>query len=438
MQYKIKILEAIYHYLWKHRMFGNSIAANTGTRIEIVHPGIHNNDAGPDFSAAIIKVDGTEWGGNVEIHVKASDWQRHNHHTDPTYDSVILHVVGVDDRKVTRTDGSEVLQACVSPPPEFYNRYAVLTDTIDAPACLPWVNEIPALNKVDWMARLGIERLHEKATYMKTILEANHGDWQQTIFIVLSRALGFGLNGVPFELLAKSLPLNFVMRHRDNPLQVESLVFGQAGMLDSRYYEYDEYYQTLCREYSFLQKKYSLEPLAENLWKYSRTRPQNFPHRRLAILSSMLADGMQLYTRILEAAGDYHKLMENLKYSASKYWHGHSRFGEAESTLPLPVMLSRGSKEIVLINVMAPFYFAYGSMTGDPDIAEKGLDLLNDIAAERNSITSLWERNGLKAENAFDSQALIQLKRNYCDRSRCLECRFGHLLLRQSMNHCAG
>lgn len=426
-------MEALYHYLWKHRMFGPEVTTSDGGTVEILHPGVPNNDAGPDFSAALIRTDGLEWGGNVEIHVKASDWKRHGHHADKAYDSVILHIVGVDDGKVNRTDGSEILQACVAPPPAFYEKYLILTTPLDAPTCLPWLSDIPILNRCDWMSSLGLERIHQKADYMKEILRQNNGDWQQAIFIVASRALGFGLNGVPFEMLAKSLPLNFVMRHRDNPLQIEALVFGQAGMLDSADYQYDDYYQELCREYDFLKAKYSLRPLGPELWKYSRTRPRNFPHRRLAILSAMLADGMQLYASMLEAEGDYDMLIECLDYQASDYWKSHSRFGEAPAALPLPVCLSASSKEIILINVVAPFYFAYGSLTGNPDIAEKGLDLLGQLRPERNNIITLWSSHGLKPENAFDSQGLLQLRKNYCDMSRCLECRFGHYLLRKSM-----
>ena len=426
-------MEALYHYLWKHRMFGSKVTASTGENVEILEPGIHNTDAGPDFSSAKIKADGVEWAGNVEIHVKASDWERHGHHKDTAYDSVILHIVGVEDASVKRTDGSAILQACVAPPEEFYSRYAYLSGEIDNPSCHPWLSSIPSLNKADWVSSLGIERLHSKAAYMKEVLRACQGDWQHTIFIILARAFGFGLNGVPFELLAKSLPLNFVMRHRDNLMQIEALMFGQAGMLEKSIYDYDEYYMALKREYDFLRQKYGLTPLRRDLWKYSRTRPQNFPHRRIAILSRMLADGMQLYTRMLEAAGDYDLLMETLDVSASGYWQLHARFGEAESPSPLPVSLSRSSKEIILINVMAPFYFAYGSSLGDVDIAEKGMDLLESIAAEKNSIVSRWGSYGIKSKTAFDSQALIHLRRNYCERSRCLDCRFGHYLLRESM-----
>lgn len=426
-------MEALYHYLWKHRMFGDSIHDTEGTEIEVVSPGLHNHDSGPDFSAAVLRSGDTTWAGNVEIHVRASDWKRHGHHTDKAYDTVILHVVGVDDARVQRTDGTPIRQSCIAPPAEFYNRYVVLTEKMDTPTCLGWLPSIPMLNKTDWISSLGIERLHEKAGYMKRLMEWNNGDWQHTIFIVLARALGFGLNGEAFEMLAKSLPLNYVMRHRDNPAQVEALVFGQAGMLESNDYPYDDYFSLLFREYSFLKKKYSLQPIESSVWKYARTRPQNFPHRRLAILSAMLADGMQLFDRILEARGDYDMLMESLDYTGASYWSSHSRFGEASRERPLPVALSRSSKEIILINVMAPFYFAFGSMMGDPDIAEKGLDLLTGINAERNSIITLWQRHGIAPQCAFDSQALIHLRRNYCDRSRCLDCRFGHYLLRQSM-----
>lgn len=414
-------------------MLGSSFRTSSGDKVEILNPGVHNKDAGPDFFSALIRTEGAEWGGNVEIHVKASDWKRHGHHSDPSYDSVILHVVAVDDARVKRTDGSDILQVCVAPPPEFYNRYALLMEDTDRPACIPWLESVPALNKADWLSSLGIERLQSKADHIKSLLKNFNGDWQQTIFVVLSRALGFGLNSVPFELLGKSLPLNFVMRHRDNPLQVEALVFGQAGMLDSSLYHHDEYYRSLCREYDFLKQKYSLTPLDGHVWKYARTRPGNFPHRRIAILSTFLADGMQLYARLLEARGDYDLLMEYLDMSASDYWSRHSRFGQPESALPLPVRLSASAREVVLINLVAPFYYAYGSITGDVDIAEQGIDLLNSLNSEKNSIITLWSRHGLKPVNAFDSQALLQLRREYCDRSRCLECRFGHYLLRSAI-----
>ena len=426
-------MESLYHYLWSHRMMGTRLTTRQGADVEVLTPGVHNTDAGPDFSAARLRIDGDEWVGNVEIHVKASDWRRHGHHEDPAYDSIILHVVGIDDCEISRRDGSVIPQVCVSPSPDFYNRYASLTADMDSPGCLPYVNSIADINLRDWINTLGVERIHQKADYIRGIMDQCQGDWKQTLFVVTARAMGFGLNGVPFELLAKSLPLNFVMRHRDNPEQVDALVFGQAGMLDPREYQYDDYYMTLCREYEFLKTKYGLSPIDVNLWKYARTRPQNFPHRRIAILSSMLQEGMSLHRRLIEAKGKYEDVAEIFRYEASHYWKFHHRFGMAPSDLPIPASLSKSSVDILCINVAAPFYFAYGAITGDPDLAEKGLDLLNVIAPERNSLVGIWNNTKLKPKCAFESQALIQLRRNYCQTSRCLECRFGHYLLRQSL-----
>lgn len=427
------IMESLYHYLWGHRMLGSRFQSRGGSDVEVISPGVHNQDSGPDFSAARLRIDGEDWVGNIEIHVRASDWKRHGHHADPAYDSIILHVVGVDDAEVTRSDGSPITQVCVSPSPDFYHRYAALTAEMDLPGCMPFIGTVPEINRKDWVDTLGIERLHRKAGYIKDMLAANRGDWQQALFIVVARALGFGLNGLPFELLAKSLPLNFVMRHRDNPMQIEALVFGQAGMLDGYSEEGDDYHALLKREYEFLKKKYLLVPIDVNLWKYARTRPHNFPHRRLAILAAMLAGGMQLHSRLLEAAGRYEEITDLFQTSASDYWRRHHRFGAGESAIPLPVTLSRGSVDLLCINVAAPFYFAYGAASGNPDLAERGLELLYEIRAERNSVVGVWRGTPLEAANAFESQALLQLRRVYCQSSLCLECRLGHYLLRQTL-----
>lgn len=414
-------------------MFGSHFTTSDGIDVSVNYPGVHNTDSGPDFSGARVKFDGEEWAGNIEIHVKASDWYRHGHDRDVSYDSVILHVVGVDDRSVDRTDGSPIPQICVYPSPDFYNRYASLVTDMDLPGCLPYMFDIPELNRTDWISSLGMERLHGKADYIRDILNGCNGDWQHTLFVAIARGLGFGLNGVPFELLAKSLPLNFVMRHRDNPLQIEALVFGQAGMLIPDEYPYDDYYTLLCREYEFLRHKYGLTPIDPSLWKYSRTRPQNFPHRRLAILASMLASGMQLSTRLIEADGNYEKIVDLFQFEASEYWRKHPKFGMAESRLPLAVTLSSSSIDILIINVAAPFYYAYGSITGNLELAERAQDLLCNIKPERNSVIGVWSNTLLKPTSAFESQALLHLRRDYCQRSRCLDCRFGHLILRKAL-----
>lgn len=422
----INPLEDLYHYIWKYGLCGREMTTTDGEKIRVVNPGIHNLDAGPDFFNAKIKTAEAELCGNVEIHVKASDWHRHGHQHDVSYDTVILHVVAVNDLRIARTDGSRIPQVCITATPEMTALYAEMHESLNKPGCLPYLKELDSLHLTDWVERLGIERLQMKAERIKETLHSQGDDVYQTLFITLARALGFGLNSLPFEMTAKSIPLNFLMRHSDNLFQLEALLFGQAGMLAEQLILPDEYYIKMCREYYFLRRKYSLEPIRPGLWKYSRTRPQNFPHRRLALLAASLQGGLKLQERLLEAAGDSEKLREIFRFEASEYWGDHSDFGREGRGART---LSKSNIELMLINVAAPFYYAYGSMTGNPELAERGIDLLNELQPERNTIVLQWQDIGLRPASAFQSQALLQLRKEYCERGRCHDCRICYLLL---------
>ena len=287
------------------------------------------------------------------------------------------------------------------------------------------------LQIIDWIETLAIERLQMKSSRLLSLLSSLAGDWEQVCFVALARALGFGLNGEPFEMLAKSLTLNTLARHSDNLLQIEALLFGQAGMLDASAHIFDEYYQTLCREYYFLARKYGLRPMRRDLWKYARTRPGNFPHRRVALLARYLEEGFSMFARVIDANGDEEKLRAIFSKSLDGYWGSHSSFDtEAAST---PDVLSRGSVDSLLINVASPIYYAYGATIGNPDLAEKAQDLLSVLPPERNSLVRMLVDMGLPAANAMQSQALIHLRKEYCDCNKCLFCRFGHLMLRREV-----
>lgn len=409
-------------------MIGNCLTAVKGNKVRIINPGLHNLDAGPDFSHARIQVGEIDWVGNVEIHVKASDWIRHGHDKNPVYDTVVLHVVGVNDAVINRTDGSEIMQVVITLPSDFYSLYASMVECMDASRCLDKLGSMPDLIKIDWIESLGVERLQEKAGRLRDLFETTGHDWEQALFITLGRALGFGLNGVPFELLAKSIPLKYIFHHADNPFQIEALLFGQAGMLDPGLNLPDEYYINLCREYSFLAKKYTLRPIRRDVWKYARTRPQNFPHRRIAQFASFLSTDFRLRDSLMSAKGDSEKLEKIFDREASRYWRSHFDFGK-ETTSRQSVSFTRKAIESLIINVAAPFYMAYGAITGSPDIAELGLDLLNDLPAEKNSKVTPWETAGIKAKSAFESQALLHLRTQYCEIGKCLECRFGRRVL---------
>ena len=413
-------------------MFGRTLRECGGAEIAVVDPGRLNTDAGPDFFNSKIKVDGTEWAGNVEIHVKASDWIRHDHQNDPAYDSIILHVVGVSDRRIHRSDGSLIPQVEVTMPEGFFRTYSSLESDLYAIRCARQLPDISALTITDWLESLSVERIQNKAARVMEVFRNCGSDWQQTCFVILARALGFGLNGDPFEMLARSVPLRILHHHSDNPLQLQAILFGQAAMLDSSCHIFDEYYQLLCREYYFLARKYGLRPMRGALWKYARTRPQNFPHRRIAFLAKACENGFSLLSAILSAKDDEEKLREIFAWKLEGYWHSHFSFDvEAKASADT---LSRSSVTLLIINVVAPLIYAYGARIGDPDLAEKALDLLSSLPPENNGIIRDWEQYGLRADDALRSQALLHLRKEYCDPRKCLFCRFGHSLLSKSAN----
>jgi len=425
-------MEKLYQYLWKHRMLGTHLKMRDGSEVRIINPGVLNEDAGPDFSGARIKIGDREWAGNVEIHVKASDWYRHSHDKDRAYDSIVLHVVSIDDMPVRRGDGSVIPQVQVTFPPEFFNIYASLSENIRNVRCAPYVRALSALAVEDWMETLAVERMQEKAARILDIHKSVSGDWERTCFITFARAMGFGLNSVPFEMFARTLPLNYLARHSDNLFQLEALLFGQAGMLDMSVNIFDEYYQGLCREYYFLARKYSLRPIRRELWKYARTRPGNFPHRRIALLASYLEGGFSLMSEILAARGDREKSLALFNRELKGYWLEHSGFGAEPRRSP--AALSASSVEILLINLVAPMLYAHGASVGDHEAAGRGLALWEDLDGERNRYIRDWTVLGLKCDNAMRSQAMIRLRKDYCDCGRCLECRFGHAFLRRTVS----
>lgn len=422
-------MERLYHYLWKYRMLGTRLRLPDGRRVEVIDPGIPNNGSGPDFFNSKIRIIGAEeWAGNVEIHVKASDWFRHGHDKDTAYDSIILHVVASSDCKVTRRDGSVIPQVEVILPPELYSTYSRLHTDLDAIRCEQNLCTLPKLTVTDWLETLTVERIQARASNVMRIFALTDNDWQQTCFVILARAMGFGLNGDPFELTALSLPLRIMARHSDNPLQLEALLFGQAGMLDTSKHILDEYYQLLCREYYFLARKYGLKPIHSDMWKYARTRPQNMPHRRLAMLARACKGGFTMLRTLLGCKGDSQLLTQLFDWELEGYWATHQSFDTEESAVT--TRLSTASIRLLMINAVAPLYYAYGMHIGNPDMAELALELLESLPPEQNTVIRRWQAAGLSVKSAATSQALLHLRREYCERRNCMRCRFSHQLLR--------
>ena len=420
-------MEKLMQYVWKHRLWrSEDMVTNTGKKVRVVDPGLLNTDAGPDFFNAKIEIDGHMWVGNVEMHYRATDWKRHRHDSDKAYDSVILHVVAKDDAPVRRTNGELIPQLVLEVSPQFNADYASLVGaTIEVP-CATKIKQVPHLTIVEWVEGLAFERLHGKVERIHQLLDSFNGSWEDVCYVTLARNFGFGINNDAFERLARRTPLRLLGKHSDSVLQIEALLFGQAGMLDAQKPGMDSYYNQLCTEYAFLSNKFQLTPMEKESWKLFRIRPQNFPYRRISMLAQFIEGGFRMMNRILEAEGE--KEMRALfEVELSGYWTKHYTFGKPNERAT--ATLSRSSIDIILINTVAPLLYAYGELTGNYEMTDKAIKLLEDLRAENNSIVSHFVAYGIDCPDALTSQALVQLKREYCDARKCIYCKIGHHLL---------
>lgn len=415
-------------YVWQFRLWPtHDMVTVDGRRVEVIDPGTLNRDSGPDFFNAKISIGGQMWIGNVEIHVRASDWHRHGHHDDPAYDTVILHVVERDDARISRKNGHEMPQMIMTCAPDFAEKYhSLVNNHARELACGGEISAIPSLNIVDWITSLGFQRLQHKADRVKDYMRKHSGSWLDAMYITFARALGFGTNAEPFEMLAVTTPLRHVLRHSDEGEMIEAFLFGQAGLLCLPAGQ-NQYHDFLAEQYRFLSAKYSLQPSPNIMWKQSRMRPTNMPHRRIAALAHMLRDSFPLSQAILHIKNieDAYRLFD---FNLDGYWARHYNFNPEPTATPVKAF-SRASASVIIINCIAPVLYAYGETIGDTDIQERAVDILQQLTSEQNSIIRIFDQAGIKAENAFQGQALIHLRKEYCLQRKCLFCRWGHRLL---------
>ena len=287
-------MEGLLQYIWQHKLWlSEDMVTNDGRKVRVIDPGLLNTDAGPDFFNAKVEIDGRLWVGNVEIHVRASDWKRHHHDEDPAYDSVILHVVEKDDAPVARINGEIIPQVELKVSPRFNESYDRLVNAKVELPCAARLGEVPPLTVTEWIEALAFERLHGKVDRVRELYDRYNGSWEDICYVMLARTLGFGINNDAFERLARVTPLRLLHKHSDSILQVEALLFGQAGLLGGAHAD-DAYYQQLMREYAFLANKFSLRPIEGTAWRLFRSRPQNFPYRRIALLAQFVLGGFNL------------------------------------------------------------------------------------------------------------------------------------------------
>ena len=423
--------ENFLHYAWKTKSFRyQHLKTTSGEEIEIRNSGIYHHDGGPDFQNAKIKIGDTIWAGHVEIHVNSSDWNHHKHSSDAAYDNVILHVVYNSDVTITRSNGEMIycLELKDRLDPALLEKYELLLLSANEIPCENQLRFVDSFTIAHWKERLLIERLERKTRSLDELLKQNTNNWEETFYQSLAQSFGNKINANAFLLTAQSLPVKILTKHKNNVKQLESLLFGMAGLLDRKFR--DDYPHELKKEFRFLAKKYKLKPIGKGQWKLLRLRPANFPYLRIAQFASLIEKSSHLFSRIL----DCNKIQDVIKLfqaEVSEYWLTHYVFDKESLRKEKPV--GESFITLILINTVIPFLFLYGKLRSEEYHSGKALAWMQSLPAEQNFITSYWTSLGIPNAHASDSQALIQLRKNYCNEKRCLDCAIGNKILQRSV-----
>lgn len=421
--------EEFLHFVWQFRLFDTlNLQLSDGQPLQLLHCGFPNKHAGPDFTQAKIVIDDTTWVGQVEVHLKSSDWYHHQHQQDLAYENVILHVVWEHDLEIKRLDGTTlptlVLKDKIAS--HLFKNYQNLISSVNSFPCENQISTIDSFVVNNFLSRILVERLEEKCTEIFERLDQLNGNWDETFYHFMAKNFGFKVNALPMQLLAQSLPQNLFAKHKDQALQIEALVFGQAGFL-KQHFE-DGYPNLLKKEYLFLNKKYALKPIDISLWKFLRMRPQNFPTLRLAQFAALIVKSNHLFSKVLEVKNvkDLSLLFNSLPIHC--FWETHYHFNkEAEK---VSTQLGKSSIDNILINTVALFLFAYGKYTAQANFQTRAFYLLESIQPERNNIISNYLEAGVTVQHASQTQALLQLRKNYCNHKKCLNCGIGLKILK--------
>ncbi len=423
--------EAFLHFIWQFQQFNkNQLLTSDGDPVSIFATGHHNPHAGPDFLEGKIQIADITWHGQIEIHTKSSEWNRHGHQQDPAYNNVILHVVWENDQPVYTQANKPI------PTLELKTRVSrqiidQCSQLLNSPESIPCSNHLPStppLHITTMQQYATIERLKHKAEAVLETHQHTNNSWEETAYRILARNYGFKTNSDPFAELARRLPLKYLIKHAQNLLQVEALLFGMAGYLHQQ--PTDNYHSQLMNEYAFLAKKYKLEghELDAHRWKFLRLRPANFPTVRLAQLAAFIHHTPHIFDTFLSFS-DKSQWSTLFQTKPSPYWQKHYNFGKPSAKL-LHGMGSSSSDNI-LINSCVPLLAAYSIHINEPEYMDKATHLLENLKPESNHITKKWKERGVDSVNAFDSQALIEIYNRYCLKKRCLSCKIGVGIIHQ-------
>ncbi len=402
--------EIVLHYIWEHCLWAGFKQQTTdGRSVEILSVGAHNRDAGPDYSSARVRIDGKEWVGNIEIHVCSSDWIKHRHHLDSAYDNVILHVVRTADKPVYNSRGELVSQCELQYPSDqdyltdLFAAAQQMDSAISRIGCAEQLVRDPAILTEGWRKTLLRKRLECKRASIERLLKITKGSWEHALYISLARNFGFHTNSLPFEQLAINTPLSYLQKHRNSLFQLTALLMGQAGLLEIGDCKLENEDLKLAKEYAFLRTKFSLTPMDGSIWKHARLRPQNSPELRIRQFAQLLYQSESLLSKILDS-------------------------NDLKDLVPLFEVdkMGRSSIDILLINTVIPYKYAYALHRNNPHKAEEAAALMEQIAPENNTIIRQWRVLGQSIKNAADTQALLHLYQNYCQHHECINCEVGY------------
>ena len=421
--------EDFLHYLWKFKKFDTlNLKTFNDEEITILNVGQYLELAGPDFFNAQITIANQKWAGNVEIHLKSSDWYVHHHESDSAYENVILHVVWEHDTEIFRKNNSEipVLELRKYVEPATIVNYQSLMAPKSWIFCEKQLKEIDEFTLKNWQERLFFERLERKSKPIYELLEQTNQDWEAVLFCLLAKNFGLNTNGKTFFKIAQSIPFSIIRKESFEVENLEALILGNAGLLDSE--KEDNYFKDLKFRYYYLLHKYQIEKKVVEPVQFFKHRPDNFPTIRLSQLANLYHSQQNLFSKI-STSKSVKKIYEVFHVSASEYWQNHYQF-DKESPKKSK-MLSKSFIDLVIINTIIPLQFAYAKSQGK-EISEDLIELLNEVAPEKNAIIDKFSSFGLKSKSAFETQSLLQLKNEYCSKSRCLECALGMELLKKS------
>ena len=419
--------ERLLQFIWQFQYFNKhelSLEGEEKEQFYIIDPGRYNTHQGPDFLEARIKIGQAVWVGHIEIHIRSSDWEKHEHQLDRNYDNVILHVVWENDKNMP---GSRVpvfsLQDRI--PKFLLQQYEELMKSLSFIPCGQKISTIHELIWCNWKEKLLVGRLQRKTAMIESYLQQCNMHWEEVFWWMIAKNFGITVNAEAFEAMARSIPVNLLSKHKNQLNQLEALLFGQTGMLLGKKFT-EAYPRMLQREYKFYQKKYKLKPIHEPV-HLLRMRPVNFPTIRLAQLAVLINESAHLFSQIKETE-TVAELKKMLDVTANDYWHYHYLFDE--ETIFQPKKLGSQMAENIIINTMVPMVFAYGYFHKEQVYKDKAIRWLESINAEKNAIITRFDQCGIYNKTAFDSQAVIELKSQYCDQRRCLDCGVGNALLK--------